>query len=51
MDGLYLAYEYRLLREKGMSVVGFAWYRLVIAVFGVILIYFGLTFILGYLTL
>jgi len=31
--------------KKGMSVVGFRWYRAMTAVFGAILIYFGLTFL------
>jgi len=31
--------------KKGMSVVGFRWYRATMAVFGVILIYFGFTFL------
>jgi threonine/homoserine/homoserine lactone efflux protein len=37
--------------KRGMSVVDIIWYRLVMTVFGVILIYFGLAFILGFLTL
>jgi threonine/homoserine/homoserine lactone efflux protein len=31
--------------KKGMSVVGFRWYRAMVAVFGAILVCFGLTFI------
>jgi len=38
------------LAKIGTDVVGFRWYRIVMAVFGVILIYFGLTFLLGSLT-
>lgn len=35
----------------GMNVVGFKWYKIVIAVFGAVLIYFGLTFLVSSLTL
>jgi len=31
--------------KMGTSVVGFKWYRLIMAVFGAVLIYFGLTFL------
>ncbi len=37
--------------KMGMNVVGFKWYRLVVAIFGVVLIYFGLTFLASSLTL
>jgi threonine/homoserine/homoserine lactone efflux protein len=37
--------------KKGMSVVGFRWYRAMTAVFGAILIYFGLTFLNNSLSL
>lgn len=33
--------------KKGMNVAGLRWYRLIVAVFGAALIYFGLMFILG----
>jgi len=33
------------LAKTGMNIVGLKWYRVLIALFGVILIYFGLTFI------
>lgn len=33
--------------KMGTSVVGFKWYRLLMAVFGVILVYFGLTFLIS----
>ncbi|MFB0503097.1 MAG: LysE family transporter [Candidatus Bathyarchaeia archaeon] len=36
--------------KKGMSVVGFRWYRAMMAVFGAILIYFGLTFLINSLS-
>jgi len=37
--------------KMGANVVGFKWYKLIMAVFGVVLIYFGLTFIVSSLTL
>jgi threonine/homoserine/homoserine lactone efflux protein len=33
--------------RKGTSVVGFRWYRIIVAVFGAVLIYFGLTFLIS----
>jgi threonine/homoserine/homoserine lactone efflux protein len=36
--------------KKGMSVVGLKWYRAMMAVFGVVLIYFGLTFLIDSLS-
>jgi threonine/homoserine/homoserine lactone efflux protein len=36
--------------KKGMKIAGLKWYRFLIAVFGVVLVYFGLTFIIGSLT-
>jgi threonine/homoserine/homoserine lactone efflux protein len=36
--------------KKGMSVVGLKWYRAMMAVFGAVLIYFGLTFLIDSLS-
>jgi len=36
--------------KMGTNVVGFKWYRLIMAVFGAVLIYFGLTFIINSLS-
>jgi len=33
--------------KVGTSVAGFKWYRLIMAVFGTVLIYFGLTFLIS----
>ena len=35
------------LAKIGTNVIGFKWYRLVMAVFGAVLIYFGLTFLIS----
>jgi len=37
--------------KKGMNVIGFKWYRAMMAIFGVVLIYFGLDFLLNSLSL
>ncbi len=39
------------LAKKGTDVAGLRWYRLLMAAFGVVLIYFGLAFLLSSLTL
>jgi threonine/homoserine/homoserine lactone efflux protein len=44
MDYVWLAVTAHLAK-KGMKVVGLKWYRSVVAFFGAILIYFGLTFL------
>jgi len=36
--------------KMGTNVVGFKWYRFIVAVFGAVLIYFGLTFLVSSLT-
>ncbi len=36
--------------KMGTNVVGFKWYRLIMAVFGAVLIYFGLTFLINSLS-
>ena len=36
--------------KMGTNIVGFKWYRLIMAVFGAVLIYFGLTFIINSLS-
>lgn len=35
------------LAKSGMRVIGFKWYRVLIAVFGIVLVYFGLSFLIG----
>lgn len=35
------------LAKSGMRVIGFKWYRVLIAVFGMVLVYFGLSFLIG----
>jgi len=36
--------------KKGINIMGLKWYRPMMAVFGMMLIYFGLTFLIGVIT-
>ena len=46
MDYVWLAATAHLART-GMKVVGLKWYRALIGMFGVILVYFGLSFLIN----
>ena len=46
MDYLWLAATAHLAKT-GMKVVGLTWYRALIGLFGVILVYFGLSFLIN----
>ena len=46
MDYIWLAGTAHLAKS-GMKVVGLKWYRVLMAVFGAVLVYFGLSFLIG----
>jgi threonine/homoserine/homoserine lactone efflux protein len=46
MDYVWLAATAHLAKS-GMKVVGLRWYRMLMAVFGAVLVYFGLSFLIG----
>jgi threonine/homoserine/homoserine lactone efflux protein len=46
MDFVWLAGTAHLAKS-GMKLVGLRWYRLLMAVFGLVLVYFGLSFLIG----
>jgi len=49
MDFLWLT-SVAHFAKMGTNVVGFKWYRLIMAIFGAVLIYFGLTFLINSLS-
>jgi len=49
MDYLWLT-SVAHFAKMGTNVVGFKWYRLIMAIFGAVLIYFGLTFLINSLS-
>ena len=38
------------LAKKGVNVLGGKWYRILVALFGVVLIFFGISFVVSVLT-
>ena len=38
------------LAKKGVNVLGSKWYRILVALFGVVLIFFGISFVVSVLT-
>jgi threonine/homoserine/homoserine lactone efflux protein len=46
MDFVWLAGTAHLAKS-GMKLIGLRWYRLLMAVFGMVLVYFGLSFLIG----